>query len=424
LKNEDTHTDKQLEELFKSFEPPVPKGSWEGIAGVLDRKRNRRIFMWWIVAAAVFVGGLFGLWFGLADLKQDRIAQKQEEVTKTSDAKKDASGTHNMGNDDYSGTKEQSYAEGQSGGEAKTVVKSKFNKNFVPEIIKQNQLITETAPVIIQNNLELLEPLGLRIIPSQWPASEAITWVKLPKTKPFKAPISKWTASLGVMQMHTGNDYSVNPANSRYVHKNYLNRLKEGEQNMGGAGFSLQLGYQITPKYTVTGGVQFRQLNIRQQFSFSDEVPVTLVPGNTPDKFGNYPIIGYFGNTGSVSYNGFQRNTIVELPLGINGDFSISPKWSVKPAIAINTGIISGISGFTLDYQQLQLASQQSDWFRKVQMSGSLSVGAFRRVSRKLQWGASLGGSRMFTPVYVPDASIRPRNHAVGIGTQLIWRID
>jgi len=424
LKNEDTHTDKQLQEMFHSFEPTVPPGAWEGIAGAMDRKRNRRTAFWWIAAAAVLLVSITGLCIGLTNSKKIGTVQKQEEVTKTN-----ATGNYepqpNVSSEDRTNSNENKtpIKEG-SIGEVKTI-EQRSGKRITQESREQKQNKTEqVSPVISENERELIYPFGLRTLPVQLPVADAKTSFDMPKTKPYKAPESKWTLAAGVMQMQTGNGYSINPAYSRYVHKNYLSQVKEGEQNMGGTGFSLQLGYQLNKLLTLTGGLQFRQMNTRQQFSFSEEVPVTLMPGNSPDKFGNYPIIGYFGSTGSVSYSGFQRNTMVEIPLGVNADFALSSKWSVKPTIAINTGFISGISGFTLDYQQLQITAQQPDWFRKVQMSGFLSVGAYRKISRKVQWGATFGGTRMFTPAYIPDASVRPRNHAIGLGTQLIWRID
>lgn len=424
MRNEDTHNDKQLQRLFQSFEPVVPPGAWEGIAGALDRKRNRRIAMWWITAAAVFIGGMAALWLGLNDLKQTRKVDRQAEVAKATETGKGESNSIILGGNSSKSANNQNLVRVNSGGNAKIDIKPISSEKIFQENKEQNQIVPESSPEIAGNDRELVNPFGLRILPSKWPVADAITSVDVPKPKLYKAPVSKWTLAAGVLQMQTGNGHSVNPANSRYVHKNYLSHMKEGEQNMGGTGFSLQLGYQLNRKFTLTGGLQFRQLNTRQHFSFADEVPVTLVPGNTPDKFGNYPIIGYFGNTVSISYSGFQRNNMLEIPLGITADFAISSKWSVKPAITINTGFISDFSGFTLDYQQLQTISQQADWFRKVQISGSLSAGAYRKINRNLQWGVTLGAARMFTPTYVPDASVRPRNHAAGLGTQIIWRID
>lgn len=429
MNNNDSHTDKHLQDLFQSFEPSVPPGAWDGIAGALDRNRKRRIALWWISAAAVLLVGFMGLWMlnGEKERPNQTVQQKaihQQQRNKVSvDDKTDKIKIEESQIADSE--KRAGYENAKAGSED---VPGKIHE------IKNSE-IREAEPVVIKaesafalpGNSDaalLLVPFGLHEVSIPREDAVGTRMINISKPKQFKLPLGKWMVMAGVQQMQTGNGYAVNPAFSRYVHKNYLLRMGQGEQNMGSTGFSLQLGYALNKHLAVNGGIQFRQINIRQQFNFSDEVPVTLMPGNKADKFGNYPIIGYFGSTGSVAYNGFQRNTMVEIPLGVNLDLPVAPKWSVKPSLNLNAGFFSGVSGNTLDYQQLQVVSQQLYRFRAVQFSGSLSVGAFRQLSRNLQWGTTFGGTRMFTPVYIPDASIRPRNHALGLGTQLIWRID
>jgi hypothetical protein len=430
LKNEDIHTDQQLQGLFQSFEPPLPKGAWEGIEDSMNRKQRRRVALWWIAAVAALAGCISGLWFVLSDTQYTQKSVKKQEMTVNtpSDSQiKPSKNAETISTQDNIGKKDI-----QTGRVKVNQIQNEpiSNNPAIPENYEPNRVGLEPVWESKSGQVALPDPFGLRLTPQQWPAVNDVRAVKIAVKEAqkvadsMKANMGKWTLSAALYQMQTGNGYAVNPEYSRYVHKNYLSRMKEGELNMGGTGFAIHLGYQMNQKYAITGGVQFRQLNIRQQFNFTDEVPVTLMPGNTPDEFGNYPIIGYFGNAGSVTYSGFQRNTIVEIPLGMNADFRVTPKWSVKPAIFVNTGFVGGINGFTLDYQQLQLTAQRSEWFRKVQMSGSLSLGAFRQINRKLQWGATIGGTRMLTPAYIPNASVRPRNHSLGIGTQLNWRID
>lgn len=430
MKNEDIHTDQQLQGLFQSFEPPLPKGAWEGIEDTMNRKRRRRVAFWWIAAAAVLVGCISGLWFVLSDTQNTHKSVKKQETTVNTPSDSPIKPSENA--ETIITSESHSKKDIQTGGVTVNQIQNEpiSNNPAIPENYEPNQVGLEPVLESKPGQVVLPHPFGLRLTPQQWPAVNEVRAVKIAIKEQqkvadsLKANMGKWTLSAAVHQMQTGSGYAVNPEYSRYVHKNYLSRMKEGELNMGGTGFAIHLGYRMNQKYAVTLGAQFRQLNIRQQFNFTDEVPVTLMPGNTPDEFGNYPIIGYFGNAGSVTYSGFQRNTIVEIPLGMNADFRITSKWSVKPAISVNTGFVGGINGFTLDYQQLQITAQRSEWFRKVQMSGSLSMGAFRQISRKMQWGATLGGTRMLTPAYIPNASVRPRNHSLGIGTQLIWRID
>lgn len=426
MKNEDPNTDKQLQDLFRSFEPPVPQGAWDGIAGVLDRRKNRRVMLWWMAAAALFVGGIVALWVGFSNSKEVKKIQTQETVVKQPNDKIKPRELQPAEAETEKAADKSVHADNQvrTDGNLKNAVTEIPNGDNKPKASETLESGDESIPEIIVSGLNLPNPFGIRAIPLKRPPAAALVALHMPPPPLYKVSAGKWSISAGVTQLQTGNGYAVNPDYSRYVHKNYLTRMKQGEQNMGSTGFAVQLGYSLKNRITLNAGVQFRQLNTRQQFSFSDEVPVTLMPGNKPDKYGNYPIIGYFGNTGNVSYSGFQRNTMVEIPVGMSMDLPVAPKWTIKPALGINTGFFSGVSGNTLDYQQLQVVSQQIYRFRTVQFSGVLSVGAFRQLNSKLQWGATLGAIRMLTPVFVPDASVRARNHALGLGTQLIWRID
>lgn len=426
MKNEDPNTDKQLQGLFRSFEPPVPQGAWDGIARALDRRHNRRVMLCWMAVAALFVGGIVGLWAGFSHSKDVKKIQNQETAVKQPNGKTKTRELQPVDAETEKAADKPVHADIQvrTDGNLKnavTEIPKGGNNPKAPETVESG---AESKPEIKVSSLNLPNPFGIRAIPLNRPPAAALVALDMPTPPLHKVPAVKWSLSAGVTQLQTGNGYAVNPDYSRYVHKNYLTRMKQGEQNMGSAGLAVQLGYDINNRITLNAGVQFRQLNTRQQFSFSDEVPVTLMPGNKPDKYGNYPIIGYFGNTGNVLYSGFQRNTMVEIPVGMSINLPVAPKWNLKPALGINTGFFSGVSGNTLDYQQLQVVAQQVYRFRTVQFSGVLSVGAFRQLGPKLQWGATLGGIRMLTPVFVPGASVRARNHALGVGTQLIWRID
>ena len=424
MKNEDSHINQQLQELFNSYEPPLTKGAWDGIVGKMERNNKRKIAIWWFAAACALLCITAGIWSVFHHQKNYAPTAKQEveknskpqaelQLPKSEKQPKEKNKPDTDYSQNFSGNKENSLNESVS--PVSIVLK--------PEP-KSTNMENQAAVDVLKNEFALPEPFKIRVLSLPYAAASAPVAVNLAKPNTFHVPMGKWLVSTSVQQNLNSNNYTVNSEYSRYVHKNYLNRMEQGEQAMGSTGFNVQLGYQIHKKVAITGGVQFRQLNTRQQFSFSDEVPVTLMPGNAPDKFGNYPIIGYFGSTGSVSYSGFQRNTIIEVPLGIMTDFVISPQWSLKPVMSFNTGFVSSMSGFTLDYQQLQITRQQNDWYRTIQLSGALSVGVFRKINRNLQWGATFMGTRMLTSAYVPGASVLPRNQALGFGTQLIWRID
>lgn len=251
----------------------------------------------------------------------------------------------------------------------------------------------------------------------------------LPHSLPFaiKESVRKqspWFLAAGFSGQQGSVAYSVNPANSRYVHKNYLMRMQEGEFSMGGLQFLAMAGYRLNSKWSMLAGIQYQQGQTRQSFDFNDEVPVTLIPGNKPDKFGNYPIIGYFSGSGGTQYQGFTATSFTEIPLGVMYEIKVQKHWFLKPSVTVNTGFVSSISGNTLDYQLLNITARNQDWFRKTTFSANAGLGIYRKLSERAQWGISINGSSMLTQTYVPGASIRPRNQAIGLGSQFIWRLS
>lgn len=246
----------------------------------------------------------------------------------------------------------------------------------------------------------------------------------LPHVHPAKE--SRWLLGVGVIQNRSGMAYSVNPDNLKYVHKNYLKRMREGEYTAGNIQAGISLGYKLNQKWAVLTGLNYSVLSNRQNFDFSDEVPVTLMPGNKPDKFGNYPIIGYFTPSvpGYTNYQGFSKLSFVEVPIGVSYEHRLNRKWCLIPTATINSCIISGESGKTLDYQLLSVVSRQSEWFRKTVFTASAGVGLYKSISPGLQLGANFVSTRNLTTVYVPDASVRPKAWSAGLGMQLLWRID
>lgn len=254
-----------------------------------------------------------------------------------------------------------------------------------------------------------------------------LSHAEVPAPAPFHARFGRLSLGFGLMQNLSGMSYTVNPEFSQYVHKNYLERMRSGESSLGAVQAGFLVSYRLTRRgpLSVFGGLNYMQRNTRQQFNFSDEVPVTLMPGRQPDKFGNYPIIGYFSPSGTTAYSGFTRMTMFEIPVGLMYDHKFGrSRWSMIPMISANLGFIASESGNTLDYQLLTLVSRNPDWFRRTVVNGSAGLGVYRELMPGLRLGATLNAAYTATPVYVPGATVRPRAWATGFGTQIIWRID
>lgn len=268
-------------------------------------------------------------------------------------------------------------------------------------------------------------PFGIREV--LLPAAEIKDPGKIASLAPgdYHPVYGRWLLGFGVSQNQSGIGYAIHPQYREYVHKNYLTRMGEGESSLGAVQAGLFAGYRLGHNFSLISGLQYLQRNTRQQFNFSDEVPVTMMPGNKPDKFGNYPIIGYFSPSGTTSYQGFTRLTVFEIPIGLMYDWKLrGGKWVVSPAVSVNTGFVVSETGSTLDYQQLSVVQRQPDWFRKTTLSGNGALGLYRQLGHNMRIGAVMSAAYTATPVYVPGATVRPRAWATGLGTQLIWRID
>jgi hypothetical protein len=295
-------------------------------------------------------------------------------------------------------------------------------KQPMPDVKGQ---ITEQKSVVHSGQPSYLLPFGIKTV-------QVGTDFEIPADikglKPVQRPTvpGRWVLGVGVVQNRAGMAYSVNPENRSYVHKNYLKRMQEGEFMAGNVQAGISLGYKLNKKWTLLSGINYAMLSNRQDFNFSDEVPVTMMPGNKPDKFGNYPIIGYF--TPSVpnftQYKGFSKISFIEVPLGLSYEHKLNRKWSLIPSATLNACRIAGETGYTLDYQLLSAVPRKSEWFRKTVFTAAASVGIYKEISPRMQWGVNLLSSRNLTPVYVPNASVNPRAWSAGMGMQILWRID
>jgi hypothetical protein len=270
-----------------------------------------------------------------------------------------------------------------------------------------------------------IEPFGIRLVffrlENNIPEN-----LKGFEPKEPKNPLGRWILGIGVAQNRSGMSYSINPQNEKYVHKNYVKRMKEGEFVAGNVQANLSVGFKLNSKWALFTGLSYSSQNNRQNFSFTDEVPVTLMPGNKPDKFGNYPIIGYFtpSTPSYTSYSGFSKLSFVEIPLGLMFEQKINEKWTLISTASFNSCRITEETGYTLDYQLLSAIPRQHEWFRKTVYSAGATMGIYKNISRSVCWGANFNTNRNITPVYIQDASIRPRTWTAGLGMQLLWRID
>lgn len=403
----------------------------------MDRKRRRVLMFRWVAAVFSFLllATLAGLFlFNRSEpqteapvVKQSAPAGVQPGASAEQPAKSvnGESVSPEKAGTDYAG---QGKPEVNSAGQPRSVSSGQPVQPKQVAIPEQDKSEDVAALTPVKRELLLPAPFGVRpyALPGfNIPVKPAVA--ELPAPAPFHARFGRLNLGFGLMQNLSGMAYTVNPEFSQYVHKNYLERMRSGESSLGAVQAGFMVSYRLTGRgpLSVFSGLNYMQRNTRQQFNFSDEVPVTLMPGKQPDKFGNYPIIGYLSPSGTISYSGFTRMTMFEIPVGLMYDHQFGrSRWSMIPMISANLGFITAESGNTLDYQLLTLVSRNPDWFRRTVINGSAGLGVYRELMPGLKLGATLNAAYTATPVYVPGATVRPRAWATGFGTQIIWRID
>lgn len=433
-----------LQTSFGSFEPTLPPGAWDNIALKLDNKdKQRKVFFWrWILAAGFAV--LLGVGVSYYALKKDQqegiSGKSNSPIIKQQSSPQGESETKPGDNAISQGTEENNYRNLKTNQEKAVISEGVKNRDAIrPDNLingqgansgalnqtdnhKPSAEVTEQSKQVVRIPEFDLDNAGIQaaiFMPENTGNKDVLSFgpqMYFPKHSP-------WSFGVNVMQNQSGTGYSVNPEFSGYVHKNYLKRMAEGERSLGAIQSGFWAAFRLNKKFSLMGGVNYAQRNSRQQFSFEDEVPVVLVPGRKPDKFGNYPIIGYFSPSGRTEYNGFSRITLFEIPVGIMGHFALNRNWTLRPAMTMNFGRIVSETGSTLDYQLLTVTGLNTSWFRKQIITPTAALGITRTLKNGLDFGVFANSSYNATPVYVSGATVRPRTWAVGLGTQLIWTL-
>ena len=405
----------------------MPPGSWDAIALKLDKKKRKGLFFWYSISAAVvLLVATCALWFMHKPKKTELQVSPTEQSAGNNQKAEKAIAENKSDSQDLQASKLHSPQDWHAANQPVVFPKTKVLSKGADD----NKILTDQEEQPEKQNsvssvMDLPEGFGLRTSSILSDLQDRLLPNSLPVAiKELVRKQSAWFVVAGLSGQQGSVAYSVNPANRRYVHKNYLMRMQDGEFSMGGLQFSALAGHKINSRWSLLAGVQYQQGHTRQSFDFKDEVPVTLVPGNKPDKFGNYPIIGYFAGSGSTQYQGFSATSFAEIPVGVMYEITVKKHWLLKPSLTINTGFVSSVSGNTLDYQLLNIAARNQDWFRKTTFSANAGLGIYRKLNERAQWGVSINGSSMLTQTYVPGASIRPRNQAIGLGTQFIWRLN
>ena len=241
--------------------------------------------------------------------------------------------------------------------------------------------------------------------------------------KPLKRKLSRWAFEVGYDMNQTAMSYSVNPQLGQYVHKNYLQRVKEGEVSLVAPQVHTSLRYQINENWVVTAGFGFTQNRTSQSFDFRDSVPVSVAQGFEPDAYGNYPIFGYAGLGQNVKYDGVQTFNMLSIPIGVVYEYPISRRLKFTTEANLRYNYVSGTSGASLNYYDLSLQNSSKDLYRNSVFSAKLGAGIQKDLDKKRSIGVRVNTQGAITPMNLENSAVSNRGWSVGLSGYYFWRI-
>jgi len=251
------------------------------------------------------------------------------------------------------------------------------------------------------------------------PAAQKITEYKNSKN----SNLNKWALEVGYDQNQTQFSYQVSESKEKYVHKNYLNRMRDGEFSLSAPQFHTALRYDINERWHASVGLGFAQTRISQNFNFRDSVPVSVAQGQEADAFGNYPIFGYIGLGQQVDYEGIQTVNMVSIPFNVGYNYPINRFWSVSAEGSARYNMISGTMGKTLNYHTLELMNADQKVYRNSLVTARFSAGLERKMSLKKSFGVRLNTQGSITPLFKQDAAVQNRGWSVGMSAYYYWKL-
>lgn len=458
MEKRNTHIDEQLKGIFESFEPAVPF-QFEAVASQLDARKSRRRKVLGSIAATVVITAVSGILFLMPDtasvkelsttsttINNSESLDSKSEPLKNATTEKGDLNTSNSSTNNFetetivsgisdevnqstknisnglrasntsaltpnSGVRSESL--GNQGLNVKltagfdlnsvngsgTQINSSFQESFESDVLLNPAYnISGKTLSYMPNTFGILQ-LPVRSLLPQMP----------------QQPLSSWAFEVGYDQNQTALAYQISPGREKYVHKNYLNRIQEGELALAAPQFQAALKYQWNKNWSVSVGLGFAQTRTMQRFNFRDSIPFSVAQGNEADGLGNYPIFGYFGLGQLVSYEGIKSFQMLSIPVGLGYRVPINRFWSINAEWSMRYNLLMASQGRSLNYHDLSLMDDQSDAYRSHIWSTRIGAGAEYRMSRNQYLGFRLNTQGALSPFYKSDASIQNRGWSVGM---------
>lgn len=428
-----SHIDQQLKGMFETFQPELPF-QFDRIAKGLDANKSRRNVILWSSVAAVVFTAVSGIVFLKPDTAQvnhvnssksleskqnqsvspDRSAANVTIIPNASITTPESANAKRSADKDLNSSKSPSLIATVDRSAAKIAASTKFaNQSSIlfggntPTAPQTQEFIN--APFSLEFSGKTLQPM-----PTLFGYFLQLP-VRIPSPQSPKQPLSSWAFEVGYDQNQTAMAYQISPGRETYVHKNYLDRMRNGEIALSAPQLQAALKYQINTNWSVSVGIGFAQNRTLQNFDFRDSIPVSVSQGFESDALGNYPIFGYLGLGQRIQHEGIQTMQMISVPIGLGYRYPINRFWSFNSEVSTRYNRLFASQGKTLNYHDLSLLEAGNDVYRAHIWSARISAGAEYQLSRNQSIGLRMNTQGALSPFYKKDASVMNRGWSLGM---------
>ncbi len=435
MKNNGSNIDNQLKEKFSDFSPMPNMLVWSELESKLDNKndRKRRIAIWSAVAAvsAVVVSGV--AYFGMMQTQGGQV--KQQGLVSTSKVDNHSAAVipqekTNSKLDQSQGLDLQPEMSAKKFNRSEKVeftnpqyTEKMFNDEVEPPVYEIFETsIAEASSTLGNVAYSDFDSKSPQIFPFHFGDFLQLTLITPSSRKPLERKLSRWAFEVGYDQNQTSMVYKSNPELAQYVHKNYLQRMKESEFALSASQVHFALRYQLSKKWMLSAGLSWMQNRTQQNFHFRDSMPASVQQGFEADAYGNYPIFGYLNLGPQIHYEGISNVSMLSVPVGAIFEHSLNRKWTMTAEALVQANYLSARKGNTLNYHNLMLQDIDGGVYRNLLWSGKFGVGVQRELNSKNSVGMRINTQGMFTPYYKQNSAIENRGWSVGLSGYYVWR--
>jgi hypothetical protein len=425
LEERKNHIDAQLKEKFQGFSPELPF-QWDEMQGAMNKRSSKRRRILWATAAAVVITSISGLILETSDVEQVKpmpsevlVQIQNESALKPSDNKTQNNRNQAAESQQAISQTPQIAKQSHATRNSLAVTNRRMNNAIVAaEPSEGSNDVTHQLASLERNQSnkdgEILTSRSLEALSTSYDDNlQLFQSISIPQESRFKN--RRWAFGVGYDQNQTALNYRIAENYQAYVHKNYLNRMTEGEMSLSAPQIQAYLSYEISRRWAVSLGIGFTQTKTSQTFNFRDSIPVSVAQGELADAFGNYPIFGYLGLGQQIDYSGIQTISMLSVPVGMSYRLPINKEWAFNSEAIFAFNSLSATQGKTLNYHDLSLMEVDNSKLRSSVWSARLGIGLDYRVSRWEYVGMRLNTQGALNPLYKENSAIENRPWSVGM---------